>query len=108
MEKDQHDVSSKSKQPKYDDDHKFLSGDASRLMLLVLLYIVQGIAFGYTMTTLPVILKKHFTYTEIGIISFCSVSYNIKFLFSPLVDTKYFKNIGKRRSWIIPVQLIAG
>lgn len=29
-------------------------------------------------------------------------------MFAPIVDTRYSKWLGKRRSWIIPAQLLAG
>jgi hypothetical protein len=86
----------------------WLKGDVSRLLFLTILYLIQGVSFGFLMNTLPIMLKKNFDYTSIGIISFCSFPYNIKFLFSPIVDTKYFKMLGKRRSWIIPTQILAG
>ena len=84
------------------------NGDGSRLLILLLLYIVQGIAFGFLMTTMPVMFRKHFTCTELGIIAFNTIGYRTKFLFSFFVDTKYFDSIGKRRTWIVPTQILAG
>lgn len=80
-------------------------GDGSRIFLLLILYMVQGVPMGFLSVTLPVILKKYFTYTELGIIALCPFAYKIKFLFSVVVDTKYIRWIGKRRTWIIPTQI---
>ena len=89
-------------------DTSYFKGDTMRLFLLVSLYSIQGVSFSFLMGTLPIMLKKHFNYTEIGIISFCSLPFSLKFLFSPIIDTKYIKAIGRRRTWILPFQLIAG
>lgn len=91
-----------------EDEGKWFSGDASRLLYLFLLYVIQGVAWGFLADTIPIMLKRHFDYTEIGIISFCSIGYDFKCFFSPLVDTKYFKFLGKRRSWILPTQILCG
>ena len=70
--------------------------------------MVQGASFGFLMRSLSVILNKNLSTTEVGIISFCSFPYNVKFLLSPLVETKYFKFLGKRRSWIVPTLILSG
>ena len=85
----------------------YFNGDGTRLLLLVILYSVQGASFGFLLETLPIMLKKHFSYTEIGIISFCALPFSFKFLFSPIIETKYIRWLGRRRSWIIPGQLVA-
>ena len=87
---------------------KFLGGDAPRILFLLLLYVTQGFAFGFLDTAMPIILKKKMTYTEVGIVAWCSAPYLLKFLFTPLVESTYSKSIGKRRSWIIPTQIIFG
>ena len=91
---------------KSENEHKMFKGDGLRLVFLTLLYSIQGIGFGYLLITMPVILKKHFTYREIGIISWWSFPLTIKILFAPFVDTYYIKWLGKKRSWIIPTQLL--
>jgi PAT family acetyl-CoA transporter-like MFS transporter 1 len=32
----------------------------------------------------------------------------VKVLWSPIVDTVYFKKFGRRKSWLVPVQLLIG
>ena len=80
--------------------------DSLRLLFLILLYSAQGFAFGFLDVTMPVFLKRHFTYSEIGIISWSCLPFSVKFLFAPFVDTYFFKWLGKKRSWIVPTQLL--
>lgn len=84
------------------------NGDGSRLIVLLLLYIVQGVPYGFLMVSMPVMMKKYFSYTELGIIAFCTIGFRLKFLFSFFVDTKYIDSMGKRRTWIVPTQTMAG
>ena len=46
------------------------SGDASRLFLLLILYTVQGMPIGFLLETMPIMLKKYYSYTDIGILAF--------------------------------------
>lgn len=87
---------------------QFLGGDAGRILFLTLLYMVQGLWFGFIGSALPVKLKKSFDLDELGIISLWFVPYSFKFIFAPLIDTVYSHQMGKRRTWIVPTQLIMG
>jgi len=53
-----------------------LKGDRSSLLLLILLYIMQGIPFGFSISALPIILqsKKIVTYGEQVINNICLTS----------------------------------
>eukprot|EP01132_Coremiostelium_polycephalum_P004246 gene4246-5315_t len=64
----------------------------------------MGLAFG----TIPFLLHKHSSYTQIGLFYFSGYPYSLKLLWSPFVDSYYFRSFGRRKSWIVPIQLIAG
>ena len=55
---------------------------------------------------MPIIFKKYLTYTQIGEIMMCTLPFSFKVFWSPFVEFYHFKSVGKRRSWIIPTQLI--
>jgi len=74
--------------------------------LLIVLYSFQGVPLGLFMVTVPVLFKKFLTYSEIGVIMMCTLPFSFKVLWSPFVEFYHFKSIGKRKSWIIPTQLI--
>jgi hypothetical protein len=42
---------------------------------------------------------------QIGIFSIASYPYSFKLLWSPIVDAIYSRSLGRRKSWIIPLQL---
>lgn len=75
----------------------------------------QGIPVGLVFGTLPLILKSAAkqggsdgTFANIGLFSLATLPYSLKLLWSPIVDSVYSHRIGRRKSWIIPIQLIVG
>lgn len=98
-----------------DDQHGRASGfwdlpekDRKNFLLLVLLYFLQGIPMGLAGGSVPFLLKSHLSYGQIGIFSLASYPYSLKLLWSPIVDAVWSRRIGRRKSWILPVQMLSG
>lgn len=73
--------------------------------LLGALYFSQGLPFGFFTQSLPVVLRKEgHSLIAIGLVSLLALPWALKFLWAPLVDRHYSARIGKRRSWILPLQ----
>ena len=53
----------------------------------------------------PFLMQARMSYTKIGIFSLASYPYSFKLLWSPLVDSLYLPALGRRRTWIIPLQV---
>ncbi|XP_954948.1 uncharacterized protein TA03590 [Theileria annulata] len=81
--------------------------DIGSICLLLLLYILQGIPIGIQ-NTIPIMLNNRVSYSKIAILSLVTFPFSIKLLWAPILDFFYIKRIGKRKSWIIPVQVICG
>lgn len=82
--------------------------DRPAFMILVLLYLLQGVPVGLAFGSIPFILKTKLSYSQVGIFSLAAYPYSMKLLWSPIVDAIYSPKIGRRRSWIIPIQTISG
>lgn len=82
--------------------------DQRNFALLVLLYFVQGVPMGLAMGSIPVLLKAHLSYSQIGTFSLASYPYSLKLLWSPVVDAVWSRSLGRRKSWIVPVQMVSG
>ena len=82
-----------------------------RLCLLFTLYVLQGVPLGLALGGLPYLVKSlrpDLSYQAFGIMSLASFPYTIKLLWSPLVDAFYSKRLGRRLTWIIPLQAMQG
>ncbi len=76
-----------------------------RLALLCVLYFVQGLPFGFQTTALPVYLRMQgVSLTAIGFASALWLPWGLKALWAPLVDRYGSARIGRRKSWILPMQ----
>ncbi|OBA21433.1 MFS general substrate transporter [Metschnikowia bicuspidata var. bicuspidata NRRL YB-4993] len=82
--------------------------DYLNFVVLILLYTLQGVPVGLAFGSVPFILKSKLSYSQVGVFSLASYPYSLKLLWSPIVDAIYSKNIGRRKSWILPVQLVSG
>lgn len=82
--------------------------DRRNFILLVMLYFLQGIPMGLAMGSVPFLLKPLLSYGQIGVFSLASYPYSLKLLWSPIVDALWSKRLGRRKSWIAPIQLISG
>lgn len=58
--------------------------------------------------SIPFILREQLSYSQLATFALASYPYSLKLLWSPIVDAVYFPSIGRRKSWIIPMQVIIG
>ena len=82
--------------------------DRRNFLLLVLLYFLQGVPMGLATGSVPFLLKSHLSYGQIGVFSLASYPYSLKLLWSPIVDAVWSPTLGRRKSWILPIQTCSG
>lgn len=86
---------------------KISSKRAYRMVMLFSLYLSQGLPFGYQATALPVYLRQNgISLTLIGFSTILAAPWFLKVFWAPAVDTLWNRRLGRRRSWIIPLQII--
>ncbi|RDW77020.1 hypothetical protein BP6252_05073 [Coleophoma cylindrospora] len=82
--------------------------DQRNFGLLVLLYFLQGVPMGLATGSVPFLLKPHMSYGALGVFSLASYPYSLKLLWSPIVDAVWSPKVGRRKSWIMPIQMLSG
>ncbi|KAJ6264209.1 hypothetical protein Dda_0352 [Drechslerella dactyloides] len=82
--------------------------DKRNFTLLVLLYFLQGIPMGLAMSSVPFLLKSKLSFAQIGTFTLASYPYSMKLAWSPIVDAIWSPRLGRRKSWIIPIQTCSG
>jgi MFS family permease len=79
---------------------------AGRVVLLSSLYFSQGLPYGFFTQALPVWMRQQgFSLTLIGASSVLALPWALKLLWAPLVDRHGGSPLGRRRGWILPLQL---
>lgn len=82
---------------------------ARKLGILWTLYFVQGLPFGFQATALPVYLRgAGMSLTGVGLATLLALPWSLKLLWAPLVDRFGAGRWGRRRSWILPLQVLLG
>jgi PAT family beta-lactamase induction signal transducer AmpG len=82
--------------------------EAAKLTLLGSLYFAQGLPFGFFTQALPVMMRKTgYSLGQIGLTSLLALPWALKFLWAPAVDRCWSARLGRRRSWILPLQAVA-
>ncbi|GAW80061.1 acetyl-CoA transporter [Plasmodium gonderi] len=79
--------------------------DFYNVIFLLLLYTIQGVPIGVS-SVVPLVIQDKVSYSQLSILSLVSIPFSLKLLWAPIVDSVYHKKIGRRKSWIIPLQLI--
>ncbi len=78
---------------------------SSKLALLATLYLSQGLPFGFFTQALPAVLRQEgMSLGAIGLTSLLAAPWALKFLWAPLVDRHGSERVGRRKSWILPLQ----
>ena len=76
-------------------------------LLLASLYFSQGLPYGFFTQALPALMReKDASLPLIGLTSFLVLPWALKFLWAPLVDRYGSHRLGRRRSWILTLQLL--
>lgn len=116
-----------------EEENSDLTGDYKNVAILLFLYILQGIPIGISSAMRILLQNRGVSYKEQAILSFASYPFTsklsmifeikmnllsilsatcllyfmiVKILWAPLVDVLYIKRIGRRKTWLIPVQFL--
>lgn len=85
-----------------------LKGDYGNIAFLLLLYVLQGIPIGLS-SAVPLLLQnRKVSYSEQALFSFVTWPFSLKLLWAPIVDSVYWRRMGRRKSWLVPIQLGIG
>ncbi len=80
----------------------------NRLLLLVgALYFTQGLPMGLSMEALPVLMRQNGVSLDlIALVPLASLPWILKLFWAPLVDNRSGGWLGRRKSWIVPMQAL--
>ncbi|XP_039569690.1 acetyl-coenzyme A transporter 1 [Passer montanus] len=78
------------------------------ILLLLVLYVLQGIPLGLAGSVPLILQSKNASYTDQAFFSFVFWPFSLKLLWAPLVDAVYVRGFGRRKSWLVPTQYVLG
>ncbi|PRD32018.1 UNVERIFIED_CONTAM: Acetyl-coenzyme A transporter 1 [Trichonephila clavipes] len=89
-------------------DAEALKKDKMNILILLFLYVLQGIPLGLAGSIPMVLQNRKISYTQQAIFSFVHWPFSVKLLWAPAVDSLYWKQLGRRKTWLIPTQYLIG
>ncbi|KAJ2552188.1 hypothetical protein EV175_003411 [Coemansia sp. RSA 1933] len=89
-------------------DEFYNNRDFGNIVILIALYWLQGIPLGLAHGSIPFLLKEKLSFAQVGLFSLAGYPYSLKLFWSPFVDSLYDRKFGRRKSWIVPIQLVLG
>jgi len=82
--------------------------DKGNIALLFILYVLQGIPLGFAGSIPYILMTKKVDYASQALFSFAFYPFSFKLLWAPIVDSVFSRKVGRRKSWLIPVQYLLG
>ncbi|XP_064021318.1 acetyl-coenzyme A transporter 1 isoform X1 [Pogoniulus pusillus] len=87
---------------------KGFRAELGSILLLLVLYVLQGIPLGLAGSVPLILQSKNVSYTDQAFFSFVFWPFSLKLLWAPLVDAVYLRGFGRRKSWLVPTQYVLG
>lgn len=79
-----------------------------KLGLLATLYLAQGVPIGFFTQALPVVMRQEgYALAWIGLSSLLGLPWGLKWLWAPVIDARYSRRLGRRRTWLLGLQVTA-
>ena len=82
--------------------------DGKAISILMVLYIFQGVPLGLCGAIPYMLTSRGVSYDDQAIFSFSGLPFSMKLLWAPFVDGFYSTKFGRRKTWLVPVQLLIG
>jgi PAT family acetyl-CoA transporter-like MFS transporter 1 len=82
--------------------------DLKTIIFLIFIYFLQAIPLGLDRSIPMILSSRNITYDSQGTFSLAFWPFSMKLLWAPFVDTCYSKKLGRRKSWILPMNFAIG
>jgi MFS transporter, PAT family, beta-lactamase induction signal transducer AmpG len=83
------------------------AGSGRFFLLIGALYFTQGLPMGLSMEAVPVLMRQGGVSLDvIALVPLAGLPWILKFVWAPLVDNRWHAGLGRRKSWIVPMQVI--
>eukprot|EP00090_Calanus_glacialis_P045154 TRINITY_DN8217_c0_g1_i1.p1 TRINITY_DN8217_c0_g1~~TRINITY_DN8217_c0_g1_i1.p1 ORF type:complete len:519 (-),score=188.91 TRINITY_DN8217_c0_g1_i1:326-1882(-) len=85
-----------------------VAGDERNILVLLFLYILQGIPLGLAAAIPLILTNRNVSYKQQAEFSFAFWPFSVKLLWAPIVDSCFLSSFGRRKTWLVPVQYLIG
>lgn len=86
----------------------FISAPLKSIFVTLVLYVLQGAILGISSSVTIFLAAAGATWTQQGNYNFNSYPFSLKLLWAPIIDVFYIRRLGRRQTWLLPIQFILG
>lgn len=86
----------------------FVSAPFKSIFVTLSLYVLQGVVLGLGVSIRLFLLSAKANWQQQYIYSFAQYPFSIKLLWAPIIDVFYIRRLGRRQTWLLPIQLTLG
>jgi PAT family acetyl-CoA transporter-like MFS transporter 1 len=86
----------------------FINAPLAAIFVTLVLYVLQGVVLELS-TSFSLYLKSAgSTWSQLGIYDFVGYPFSLKLIWAPLIDVFYIRRLGRRQTWLLPIQVMLG
>src|SRR5580698_10972504 len=86
----------------------FIRAPLKSIFVTLVLYALQGVVLGLSTSIRFYITSAGATWKQQGTYSFVHYPFSLKLIWAPLIDVFYIRRLGRRQTWLLPIQLVLG
>jgi PAT family acetyl-CoA transporter-like MFS transporter 1 len=81
--------------------------DKRGIFVLTILYFIQGLPIGFYSSTIPLLLIENgASFSQLAMLSLVFYPFSFKIFFAPIEDYYFNSKFGKRKTYIVPIQIL--
>ncbi|CAF0837602.1 unnamed protein product [Adineta steineri] len=78
------------------------------IFVVLVLYVLQGVTLGIADVISLYVASNGATWKQQSALTLIMYPFSLKLLWAPLIDVLYIRQLGRRQTWLLPIQIILG
>jgi PAT family acetyl-CoA transporter-like MFS transporter 1 len=86
----------------------FIGAPLASILVTLVLYILQGVVLGLSNSVTLYLASAGADWKQQGNYNFTGYPFSLKLIWAPIIDVFYIQRLGRRQTWLLPIQIILG
>jgi PAT family acetyl-CoA transporter-like MFS transporter 1 len=86
----------------------FIGAPITSILVTLVLYILQGVVLGISTSVSLYLQSAGANWKQQGNYNLCGYPFSFKLIWAPIIDVFYIQRLGRRQTWLLPIQIILG
>jgi len=86
----------------------FIGAPLTSILVTLVLYVLQGVVLGLSTSVPLFLLSAGASWKQQGNYNWSGYPFSLKLIWAPVIDVFYIQRLGRRQTWLLPIQIILG